>query len=117
METTEYDPVQGTGWDQVRARDLWMQSMGRANLSGPKWTIQGLPKSSGGTGFYWRYFNFRPWFGRVTTEPDGFHWSTHKDYAGEVIHSGVTTSLYAAYQSVIQNRPVDPPRTGTSCQR
>jgi hypothetical protein len=109
METTAYDPVAGTGYEQGPARELWHQSMARANFSGSRWTVQGLPVSSGGTGFYWRFFDFHLWFGRVTVESDGFHWSTHEEYDGAVIHEGVTTSLYAAYQSVTQNKPVQPP--------
>jgi hypothetical protein len=80
--------------------------MDRARYEGPRWTLQGLPERNGGQGFYWRYFNFRPWFGRVTVEADGLHWSTHHDYDGAVIHQGITTSIYEAYQSVVQNRPV-----------
>jgi hypothetical protein len=106
METTAYDPVQGTGWDYETAVRLWGESMSRANHKGPKWTLQGLPVRNGGKGFFWRYFDFRPWFGRVTVEPDGIRWSAHQEYDGAVICEGVTTSIYEAYQSVTQNRPV-----------
>ena len=80
--------------------------MDRSRHEGPKWTLQGLPPSSGGTGFWWKYFDFKPWFGRVDINPDGFHWSTRESYDGTVIYEGLTTSLYEAYQSVVQNRPV-----------
>lgn len=99
-----YDPVQGTGWDLDQARQRWYDSVSRANHEGPKWVLHGVPGA-----FYWTYFNFQPYLGRVTIEPDGFHWLTTSYATGEVIHKGVTTSIFAAYQSVIQNKPVDPP--------
>lgn len=84
--------------------------MTRSNYHGAKWTLQGLPEQNGGKGFYWRFFDFGPWFGRVTVEADGFHWSTHENYDGTVIHSGVTASIYVAYQSVVHNKDgIEPP--------
>lgn len=112
MDEQKYDPVTGEGWDQEQARWLWNESMSRANHKGPEWTVQGMPESSGGQGFYWRYFCFRPWFGKVTIERDGIYWSTHHDYDGAVIHQGVTTSIYAAFQSVTRNERVDPAELG-----
>jgi len=100
-----YDPVQGTGWDHEEAMLLWFQSVDRVNRQGPKWSIRGARPSE----FWWSYFSFQPFTGKVTIEPDGFRWQTADYHTGEVIHSGVTTSLYAAYQSVVQNKPVDPP--------
>lgn len=106
----EYDPVSGERWDVEAASRLWRQSMDRSlRTDGPRWTLQGLPETNGGTGFYWRYWNFRSWYGRVTVQADGFHWSTHDHYDGIELLSGVTTSLYVAYQSVVQNKLVDPP--------
>lgn len=107
---SDYDPVSGENWDLELAGRLWSESMNRSLLSdGPRWTLQGSPVSSGGEGFFWRYWNFGSWSGRVTVETDGFHWSTRDYDDGTELLSGVTTSLYAAYQSVTQNKPVDPP--------
>jgi hypothetical protein len=98
-----YDPLTGDGWDQEAAAEAWAQSMDRTRYEAApaRWTLQGKP----GT-FYWRYFNFRPYTGNVTIRGDGFHWRTRHYDTGDTIHSGVTTSLYEAYQSVEQNQPV-----------
>jgi hypothetical protein len=96
-----YDPRTGDNWDQAEAGQLWGDSMGR---SLPRWQLRGsFPE------FYWAFFNFKSYTGRVTVEADGFHWRTqaYDNRAGdEVYHEGITTSLYEAYQSVEQNRPV-----------
>ena len=102
MASGEYDPLTGENWDQAQAARLWSESM---NRSQPRWNLRG----PGPGRFYWDYFNFKSYTGRVTVEADGFHWSTqaYDNRAGdEVYHSGVTTSLYEAYQSVEQNRVV-----------
>lgn len=101
-----YNPLTGEGWDLAAARDAWAGSMARARREGPKWQLRGLPVRNGGSGFYWEYFNFQPFTGKVTVEADGFHWSTRSYDTGELIHAGVTTSIYEAYQSVVQNKPV-----------
>ena len=101
-----YDPVAGTGYTREAARECWAASMERARYEGPAWSIRGLPESSGGTGFYWSWSDFRHWTGRLTVEADGFHWSTNSPVDGHVMHEGVTTSLYEAYQSIIQGREV-----------
>lgn len=97
-----YDPVTGAGYTQAEATRAWNGSMNRASHEGPKWCIRGARPSE----FYWSYFNFQPFTGRVTAEADGFHWQTASYDSGEVIYSGVTASVYEAYQSVVQNRPV-----------
>lgn len=101
METTTYDPVQGTGWDQRAATRMWSLSM---NRNTPAWQLRGGPGK-----WRWEYFDFKPFIGRVTIAPDGFHWETFHTDSGETLCEGVTTSLYVAYQSVIQNQPVAPP--------
>jgi hypothetical protein len=108
----EYDPLTGENYDQDAARQAWNASMSRANHQGPKWVLRGLPPQNGGTGFYWSFFDFRPITGRVTVEPDGFHWATYEYHTGELVHSGVTTSVFEVYQSVIQNRPVSRSEVG-----
>lgn len=101
META-YNPVEGTGWDRGQATRLWSASMSR---SAPAWKLSGRPGA-----WVWTYFRFQYWTGRVTIEDDGFHWQTASYDTGEGIREGVTTSLYAAYQSVEQNRAVAPLR-------
>lgn len=102
--------MSGENWDLAAASRLWRQSMDRSlRIEGPRWTLQGTPESNGGTGFYWQYWNFGSWSGRVTVRADGFHWSTHDHYDGTELRSGVTASLYAAYQSVVQNKLVASP--------
>jgi hypothetical protein len=95
----EYNPVTGENYDQDAAREHWNASM---NRGAPKWSIRGARPAE----FYWSFFDFRSWTGRVTVQADGFHWSTHDYGTGDLIHEGVTTSIYEAYQSVVQNRPV-----------
>lgn len=101
META-YNPVEGTGWDRGQATRLWSASMERSR---PAWNLRGRPGL-----WWWSFFNFGPWTGSVAIKDDGFHWRTFSYDSGEVIHHGVTTSIYAAYQSVIQNKPVAPLR-------
>lgn len=93
-----YDPVTGAGYDQDLARRLFGMS---AHRGLPAWQLRGEIGS-----FYWTYFNFKSFEGRLTIESDGFHWQTTSYDTGELLHSGVTTSLYEAYQSIVQNRPV-----------
>ena len=97
-----YDPVAGTGYTQEQAAGYWHESMERARYEGPAWSIRGTTPAE----FYWSWFNFKPWSGRVTVQADGFHRSTHEPYDGQVICEGVTTSLYEAYQSVVQGKEV-----------
>lgn len=100
-----YDPLTGANWDPGQARAAWSESM---NRSRPRWDLRGGTPAQ----FYWSFFNFKSYVGRVTVEADGFHWSTqaYDNRAGdEVYHEGVTTSLYEAYQSVEQNRVVTYP--------
>jgi len=99
---SDYDPVTGENWDREQAARLWGESMNRSAL---RWSLCGRKP----TEFYWTFFAFRSYTGRVTVEADGFHWETqaYDNRAGdEVYHEGVTTSLFEAYQSVEQNRPV-----------
>lgn len=99
-----YDPVSGAGWDATEAARLWAASM---NRSVPRWNLRGKPGA-----FRWEFFNFKPYRGIVTVEPDGFHWATVHYDTGAELHSGVTASLYVAYQSVEQNQPVSAPGSG-----
>jgi hypothetical protein len=97
-----YDPLTGENWDAAEAARLWGESM---NRSGPRWQLRGVSPGQ----FYWSFFNFKPYAGRVTVEADGFHWRTqaYDNRAGdEICHEGVTTSLFEAFQSVEQNRVV-----------
>lgn len=96
-----YNPLTGENWDLAAARNAWAGSMDRSLAEGPKW----MPRGSSGA-WWWEYFNFQPYRGRVTLRPEGFYWATYSYDTGELIHSGVTTSLYEAYQSVVQNTPV-----------
>ena len=93
-----YEPLSGDGYTLDEARAAWRDSM---NRSAPQWSLRGQPGA-----WSWRYFNFRDWTGHVVLKEDGFHWSTRTYETGDVIHEGVTTSLYEAYQSVIRNEPV-----------
>lgn len=95
---SEYNPLTGENWDRDAAGAAWYASM---NRSGPRWQLQGGPGA-----WHWSFFNFRPYRGIVTIDADGFHWRTVHYDTGAELHSGVTTSLYEAYQSVEQNRPV-----------
>ena len=107
-----YDPVSGKNWDYDAAVIAWQGSMQRVQQerTAPlRWQLDGLPVKNGGSGFFWAYWNFGPWRGEVRTRPDGFHWKTVSYDTGELLHSGVTTSLYECFQSVEQNRPVSPP--------
>lgn len=108
-QATAYDPLTGEHWDQAEAARMWGESM---NRSLPRWQLRGGSRPSE---FYWSFFNFRSYTGRVTVEADGFHWSTqaYDNRAGdEVYHQGVTTSLYEAYQSVERNTPVKYEKAG-----
>jgi len=98
--TDSYNPITGEHYTQDEARERWSASMAR---SGPRWQLDGEPGA-----WAWAFFTFRPYAGLVTVEADGFHWATRSYDTGETIHAGVTTSVYEAYQSVEQNRPVEP---------
>ena len=100
---TDYDPLTGDGYTQGLAMGAWSGSMGR---SAPDWQLRGKPGN-----WRWEYFKFQPYTGRVTVETDGFHWQTISyDNPDEILHQGITTSLYVAYQSVVQNRgDIEPP--------
>ena len=108
MEKMAYDPVTGENWSQREAAGRWAESMRRAS---PAWSLRvlGMAEATGLNRQIWGYFNFGPHTGQVTIGPDGFRWRTVSYDTGDLIHQGVTTSLYAAYQSVVQNRPVSPP--------
>jgi hypothetical protein len=93
-----YDPLTGTDYDKAEARQAWGASMVR---SAPAWSLRGEPGS-----FWWSYFAFKPYTGRVAIEADGFHWSTHSYDTGELLLSGVTTSVFEAFQSVTRNEVV-----------
>jgi hypothetical protein len=97
-----YDPVAGTGYTPDEAGACWAAAMDRARHEGPKWSVRGPRPAE----FYWSWSDFRHWTGRLTVEADGFHWSTHASPGGQLIHHGVTTSLYEAYQSVTRNEAV-----------
>jgi hypothetical protein len=96
-----YNPLTGEGYSALAAARAWSESAARSR---PRWHLRGnFPD------FYWSFFNFKSYTGRVSVEVDGFHWSTqaYDNRAGdEIYHEGVTTSLYEAYQSVEQNRVV-----------
>jgi hypothetical protein len=96
-----YDPLKGTGWNVPEATSAWTGSMDRARQEGPKWNLRGQPGS-----WHWSYFDFRPYRGIVQIKPDGFHWATFDYDTGTTLHSGVTTSLFVAYQSVVRNQVV-----------
>jgi hypothetical protein len=95
-----YNPVTGENYSKEAARSAWGSTMSR---NSPAWSIRGdFPKGD----WYWGYFNFKNYCGKVTVETDGFHWAT-VDYAtDETLISGVTTSVYEAFQSVVQNKIV-----------
>jgi hypothetical protein len=102
-----YDPVTGEGWDQQEALRAWSLSMARVSMerTAPlRWQMRGMPPK-----IRWEFFNFGPWFGVITVEADGFCWLTRSYDTGEIFHEGTTTSLYEAYQSVEQNKPVAHP--------
>jgi hypothetical protein len=113
-ERQPYNPVSGEHWNVAAATEAWSGSMSR---TGPRWKLDGLPPQNGGEGFYWSFFNFGPYTGKVTIEADGFHWETRAYREGvpagsklaPLIHSGVTTSVYVAYRSVELNRVVRTP--------
>jgi hypothetical protein len=98
-----YNPVTGEHWDQAAAERAWGESMERSRSgAGPaRWQLHGDPGA-----WKWVFFNFGPWTGEVQIEADGFHWHTRSYDTGHIRHKGVTCSLYEAYQSVEQNRPV-----------
>ena len=97
-----YDPVSGANWDQAAAVAAWGRSMER---SSPRWVLHGKPDH-----WYWVFFNFGPWTGQVTIRDTGFIWATYDYDTGEQIHSGVTTSIYVAYNSVERNEEVARPQ-------
>ena len=101
-----YHPLSGRNWNQDAGRRAWAQSM---NRSKPRWQLRGEP----GT-WVWNFWNFGTWQGWVTVKADGFHWRTTDYDTGQEIHSGVTTSVYAAYQSCERNEPTEPPRAAPS---
>jgi hypothetical protein len=108
-----YNPLTGERYTLEEAAAEWGQSMTSARLGGraSAWNLRGRTPAE----FYWSFFNFKSYTGRVTVEADGFHWSTqaYDNRAGDKIyHEGVTTSLYEAYQSVEQNQPVTWPPAG-----
>ena len=98
-----YNPLTGTDYSQAAAQAEWAHSMSTANYRRPLWNLRGPRPAE----FYWEFFDFKPYRGTVTVEADGFHWATRDYDTDDLIHQGVTTSLYAAYQSVVQNRPVE----------
>jgi hypothetical protein len=109
---SDYDPVSGENWSYGQGIQSW--SSGSMRRAGPEWQLRGRPGA-----WKWNYWNFQSWQGWVTVESDGFHWKTVSFDTGDTIHEGVTTSIYAAYQSVVQNQPVSPPervagRTGNA---
>lgn len=97
-----YNPLTGTDYTQAEAQAAWTAGMSRANRDGPKWSLHGVRPAE----FWWSFFGFRNWAGQVRVEADGFHWSTHDYGTGELIVSGVTTSVYEVYQSVTRNEIV-----------
>lgn len=100
-----YNPLNGEGWDAEQARALWSESMSRSrcgSVNPHRWQLRG----AGPGAFYWTFFDFKPYTGEVSVQDDGFHWLTRGYETAEVLHEGVTTSLYEAYQSVEQNRSV-----------
>jgi hypothetical protein len=103
-----YNPLTGERYTLEEARAAWGESMERAaheRTAPRRWNLHGATPAE----FYWSFFNFKSYTGRVSVEPDGFHWSTqaYDNRAGdEIYHEGVTTSLYEAYQSVERNEPV-----------
>jgi len=101
-----YNPVTGEGWDRAAATVAWGKSMQRCS---PRWVLRGQPVQ-----WVWSFFNFGPWTGTVMIQDDGFHWATASYDTGQEIHSGVTTSLYAAFNSVERNEPTEPPRAEPS---
>jgi hypothetical protein len=102
-----YDPLTGEGYTVEEARAAWSESMNRSNQ---RWSLRGSSPAE----FYWSFFNFKPYMGRVDVKADGFHWRTFHSDTGEELHAGVTASLYEAYQSVEQNKPVTRPGGVTS---
>jgi hypothetical protein len=93
-----YDPLTGEGYTREEAAQAWGQSM---NRSSPRWQLRGRPGS-----WEWSFFDFGPWTGKVRITRDGFHWETVTYDDGSSLLSGVTTSVYEAYQSVEQNKEV-----------
>jgi hypothetical protein len=69
--------------------------------SAPRWSLRGCPGA-----WHWSFFNFGPWTGTVTVETDGFHWATSSYDTGAPLFSGVTASVYEAFQSVEQGREI-----------
>jgi len=93
-----YNPVTGENWDQRTAATVWGLSM---NRSTPRWQLRGEPGA-----WRWNFWNFGTWQGWVTIEADGFHWRTTGYDTRNELHSGVTTSVYEAFQSCEQNKEV-----------
>jgi len=98
-----YNPQTGEGWDQAKATEFWAASMARSQ---PRWQLRGKPGA-----WVWEFWNFGPWHGWVTIEPDGFAWSTTSYDTGERLLHGKTTSLFEAYQSCERNAEVKRPAT------
>lgn len=99
-----YNPLTGENWDQISATAAWSESMDRVHREqrAPlRWQLHGGPG-----GWVWVFWNFGSWTGRVVIKHDGFHWTTRDYDTGHMIHTGKTTSLYEAFQSVEQNRRV-----------
>jgi hypothetical protein len=104
---SEYSPLTGENWDREAAGKAWFESMDRARherTAPHRWVLHGRPGV-----WVWRFFNFGAWTGRVEVLADGFHWRTESYDTGQLIHHGVTTSLYVAYQSVERNAPQQVP--------
>lgn len=103
-----YDPLTGEGYTRERATAAWSASMERVHHErhAPlRWQLHGgLGGPSAGP--YWVFWNFGTWTGRVTIWADGIHWTTYDYDSGRELHTGVTRSVYEAFQSVEQGRPV-----------
>ncbi|MCW2929948.1 MAG: hypothetical protein JWM19_910 [Actinomycetia bacterium] len=97
-EFIPYDPVSGSRYSKSEAVGAWSSAM---SPSRARWDLKGGP----GT-WRWVFFSFGTWTGQVTISNDGFHWKTFSYDTGEELLSGVTTSLYEAYNSVEKNRLV-----------
>jgi hypothetical protein len=99
-----YDPLTGENWDRSAAAAAWAESMARvhAGRDAPlRWQLHGAPGH-----WQWVFWNFGTWAGSVEIERTGFAWRTRDYGTGRVLHSGLTTSLYEAYQSVEQNKRI-----------
>jgi len=100
----QYDPLTGENWDRKAATAAWARSMARvhAGRDAPlRWQLHGGPDN-----WRWSFWNFGTWHGWLTIQDDGFHWLTKSHDTGKMLHSGTTTSVFEAYQSVEQNKRV-----------